>query len=104
MNLGAAVSKNGLLIRLSEERWKHIVLMHPALTNKQAKVLKTVRDPEYILEGGKKELLAVSKLSKKRYIVVIYKEEIADGFVITAYETTDTLWLFKKEIIWSKHS
>ncbi len=104
MNIGIVKSKNGVLIRLTEERWKHIVRMHPTLSNKQEKVLKAVNNPEYILEGSKKEFLAVSKLTKRSYIVVIYKEEIADGFVITAYETTDTLWLFKKEVIWNKHS
>lgn len=103
MNLGTAFSKNGILIRLTDERWKHIVRMHPTLIDKQVNVLNAVKDPEYILEGSKKELLAVSKLTKRSYIVVIYKEGITDGFVITAYETTDTLWLFKKEIIWNRH-
>lgn len=97
-------SKNGILIRLTEERWKHIVLMHPALAGKQEQVLKTVKNPECILQGKAGELLAVSGTLRKQYLVVIYKEFENDGFIITAFETTDVNWLFKKEIIWSKHS
>lgn len=99
-----ATSKNGIIIRLTEERWKHIVLMHPALIGKQDEVLKTVKNPECILQGKAGELLAVSGPSKKQYLVVVYKEFESDGFIITAFETTDVSWLFKKEIIWSKHS
>lgn len=104
MNVISVPSRNGILIRLTDERWKHVVLMHPGLRDKQSHVLRTVEDPDFILRGGAGELLAVSKLSKGTYIVVIYKEVLDDGFIITAYETTDTTWLFKKEIIWSKRS
>ena len=104
MNIATAISKNGVLIRLTQERWKHIVLMHPSLVDKQNKVLITVKNPDYILKGGARELLAVSVLSKRAYLVVVYKETIADGFIITAFDTTDTLWLFKKEIVWNKPS
>ncbi len=97
-------SKNGAVIRLTEERWKHIVLMHPALTEKKKQILKTVKDPDYILGGRVGELLAVSSPLKRLYLVVVYKEIGDDGFIITAFETTDRTWLFKKEIIWSKHS
>ena len=90
--------------------------MHPNLTDKQAKVLKTVKNPDYIFKGKTTELLAVSKLSARVYIVVVYREvnslrkqsllrEIKpDGFIITAYDTTDVRWLLKKELIWSKDS
>lgn len=97
-------SKNGILIRLTGERWKHICLMHPSLQEKQAQVLSTTKNPEYIFKGKGKELLAVSVLSKRGYIVVVYKESANDGFVITAFETTDKLWLFKKELVWNKLS
>ena len=112
MDLATVVSKNGIIIRLTQERWKHIILMHPSLVDKQNKVLGTVKNPDYILKGAAKELLAVSAISKRGYLVVVYKETlllrnketVKDGFIITAYQTTDTLWLFKKEILWSKRS
>lgn len=104
VDIVTTASKNRILIRLTEERWEHILLMHPSLEDKQKQVLATVRNPDYVMKGKQKELLAVSPLSGKGYLVVIYKEEIDDGFIITAFETTDMLWLFKKEIIWSKPS
>ena len=102
--IATTVSKNGILIRLTEERWKHIVLMHPSLSNKRAKVLSTVKNPDYIFKGSKKELLATSKLSSTHYLVVVYKETTSDGFIITAFDISDVYWLFKKEMIWNKPS
>ena len=104
MDISSTISKNGIVIRLTDERWKHICLMHPTLIKKQTKVLFTVKNPDHIFRGKANELIAVSATSKRGYLVVIYKETEADGFIITAYETTDTLWLFRKKIIWSKHS
>lgn len=104
MDIASTFSKNGILIRLTDERWKHICLMHPALADKQTKVLSAVKNPDYIFKGKANELLAVLATSKRGYLVIVYKETEADGFIITAYETIATVWLFKKEIIWSKHS
>lgn len=101
MNL-KITSKNKISIRLTEERWKHIILMHPNLIDKQKQVLQTVKNPNYILQGKSGELLAILVLSKKRCLVVVYKEMELDGFIITAFETTDVVWLFKKEILWRK--
>ena len=97
-------SRNGSPVRLTDERWKHIVLMHPTLVKKKKQILKAVKDPDYILRGGAGELLAVIGPLKRSYLVVVYKEPDEDGFIITAFETTDKTWLFKKEIIWSRPS
>lgn len=93
MDIATTISRNNVVIRLTDERWKHIILMHPNLADKQKQVLNTVKDPDLIFQGAARELLATIELSKVRYLVVVYKELI-----------TDTYWLFKKEIIWSKHS
>ncbi len=77
MDINSIHSKNGVLIRLTEERWKHIILMHPGLSGRQAQVLHSVKDPDYILEGKAGELLAVLKLSMRRYLVVVYKGQMA---------------------------
>ena len=111
MDIATTTSKNGILICLTEERWKHNILLHPNLSDKQAQVLTTVSDPDYIFKGSAGELLAASELSARVYLVVVYKETFSsnreikpDGFIITAYDTTDVRWLFKKELIWNKHS
>lgn len=97
-------SKNGILIRLTEERWKHIVLLHPNLFDKQKEIILTILEPDFILKGKSRELLAVRRASKTRYLVVVYKETESDGFIITSFETTDSRWLFKKEILWNRLS
>ena len=104
MVIAIITSKNGISIRLTEERWKHIVLLHPNLADKQTQVLDAIKDPDYIFRGKADELLAVSKLSARVYLVVVYKEVKTNGFIITAYDTTDVRWLFKKKLIWSKDS
>ena len=104
MDIATTTSKNGVLIRLTRERWKHIVLLHPNLSDKQTQVLNTVKNPDYIFKGKSGEFLTVSKLSMRIYLVVVYKEIKPDGFIITAYDTTDVRWLFKKELIWSRDS
>ena len=98
-------SKNSVPIRISQERWKHIVDRHPELKDSKEMVVGTIGDPEFILRGDFGELLAVRFYSKtkmgKKYLVAIYKEaEKTDGFLLTAYLTNKLSE--KRSIIW-KH-
>lgn len=105
MILGIVKSINGVQIRLTQERWDHITTSHLELDPKgYERILNTVKGPDIVLKGDTGEQLAVKKQSRKRaWIVVAYKESTKeDGFVLTAYLTTDSRWLFQKEIIWSK--
>ena len=72
--IGIAVSKNGVPIRLTKERWDHIVRNHDELKGLSDEVLLTVEDPDYIVKGWKNELLAVRKFVGDKYLVVVYKE------------------------------
>lgn len=105
MILATAFSKNDAPIRLTEERWQHIVLTHLEINPDDfSKIMEIISNPDFILKGNKGELLAIRKIaSKKTWIVVPYKEvNQEDGFVLTAYFTNDLFWLLKKEIIWNK--
>lgn len=105
MIIATALSKNGVIIRLTDERWQHIVITHLEISaDNFPKIMKVITTPDFILKGNKGELLAVKKISsKKTWIVVPYKEEsLEDGFVLTTYFTSDLFWLLKKEIIWNK--
>ena len=102
--LASVPSKNRVQIRLTDERWHHIILSHPEIAeNDVSEIIDAVQNPEAILQGDTGELLAVKrKTGKKHWIVVAYKEVTAeDGFVITAYVTTDTRWLFQRKVLWS---
>lgn len=82
-----ATSKNGIEIRLPDERWQHILTGHGELPEMQQAVLDTIADPERILAGGAGELLAVREIEEGKWLVVAYREMDGDGFVITAFMT-----------------
>ena len=41
-------SRNGVPIRLTDERWQHIGTRHPEMTDQRERVLETVADPDMI--------------------------------------------------------
>ena len=52
-----AKSKDGIPVRLSEERWIHIVESHDDLAGYYDDILGIVEDPDYILRGSEMLLL-----------------------------------------------
>ena len=81
-------SKNGVPIRLTEERWLHITEEHSEMAGYYFEVLESLQDPEAIYEGKAGELLAVKEIEPGKYMIVVYKEvSREDGFVITAFLT-----------------
>lgn len=107
MNIGTARSKNGVTIRLTDERWLHITSSHKEIAPGDfSATLTVIKQPDVIFQGDTGELLAVRKRPRKKdWIVVAYKEtDATDGFVLTAYVTTDFRWLLKRKILWNKPS
>ena len=47
-----AISRNGVPIRLPDERWNHIIERHDVLADKKALVLETLSNPSRILAGN----------------------------------------------------
>src|SRR3989338_1174589 len=81
-------SKNGIPIRLSEERWIHITEEHSEMAGYYFEVLETVQEPEALYEGEAEELLALKEIESGKYLIVVYKEvNKEDGFIITAFLT-----------------
>jgi len=78
-------SKQGILIRLTDERWEHIVTEHGELSESRDAVLQAISDPERIFAGGNAELLAVREIESGKWLVVVYREDEQDGFIITAF-------------------
>ena len=100
-----ARSKSGALIRLSEERWEHIVRRHPEMANQRERILETISDPDLVQEGDFGELLAIkffrdTPLSEK-FLVVVYKETgERSGLVFTAYFTSRPSR--RRRVIWMR--
>lgn len=98
-----ALSVNNIPIRLTDERWRHIVENHDDMAGYFDTVLKTVEDPDYIIKGYGGALIALHEVNRKKYLGVVYKEFNDDGFVITAYFTRK-IKLESEEIVWKKNS
>jgi len=96
-------SKNDIYIRMTKERWFHIIENHDDLAGYYDDVLDTIENPDYIIKGYKDALIALKRqLSNNKFLAVVYKEiGENDGFVITAYFTSK-LKLEKKETLWKK--
>lgn len=85
-------SLNGAPIRLTEERWQHIVRRHPEMDGQRRKVLETLTEPDTIQQGDFGALLAMqlypdTPLTTKLLVVVYREFGSEDGFVLTAYLT-----------------
>ncbi|MFH1096540.1 MAG: hypothetical protein V1749_03445 [Candidatus Desantisbacteria bacterium] len=80
------ISKNNIPIRLTIERWLHIVEMHDDMAGYYDYVLNAIEDPEYIIRGYKEAIIALKEMRKGKFLAVVYKElSEKDGFIITAY-------------------
>lgn len=85
-----ARSREGVPIRLTRERWAHIIRRHPEMALQRTRVLETLSDPDLIQEGDYGERLAArfydSTPLTHKHLVVVYREATEeDGFVVTAY-------------------
>ena len=94
-------SINKVPIRLTDERWRHIVENHDDMAGYYDDVLKTVEDADYIIKGYGDANIALQKVKKEKFLAVIFKEFKYDGFIITAY-FTKKIKLEKEEVIWKK--
>jgi hypothetical protein len=94
------VSKNGVPVRLTAERWAHIIEEHCELAGMREEVLETISDPKRILEDNQGELIAVREIETGKFLVVPYREMEADGFVITAFLTRRVASLDRRTKVW----
>lgn len=95
-----ATSINGISIRLPDERWQHIVQRHAELTDEKPRLLQTISAPTRILEGNEGALIATQEIKPGKWLIVIYKEEQEDGFVVTAFSTRKINSLNRRQQIW----
>jgi hypothetical protein len=95
-----AYSINHVPIRLTDERWNHIVNSHDDMAGYYDDCLRVIEEPDLVLAGYGGSLKAVKGYGRKRYLVVLYKEVSSDdGFVITAYFVQK---LKRRNILWPR--
>jgi hypothetical protein len=99
------ISVSGIPIRLTGERLFHIYQGHPELQGCEDWIRETISNPEKVFEGDSGALMAVRKyektpVSENKFLVVVYKEQGNDGFVITAYFTRKLpKW---RKVVWQR--
>lgn len=107
--LAVADSHNGVPIRLTYERWGHIVEAHDYMAGLHEWVLETIAEPDTIVTGYAGGLIATRHYPKtpitKKHLVAVYRETgSTDGFVITAFMTSKIDKVLKRGIIWQRSS
>jgi len=96
-------SRNGVPIRLTEERWFHITEDHSEMAGYFFEVIETLQEPDAVYESKSGELLATKEIEFGKYLVVIYKEiSKEDGFVITAFLTRKIRQLERRTKLWPR--
>ena len=95
-----AYSVNGVPIRLTEERWAHIVDNKPYMRAHHGKVLAAIEGPTWVLRGYAGALIAVLSIGRRQFLNVVYREiSRDDGFIITAFISRK---INKGNVIWPK--
>ncbi len=93
-----AHSVNDVPVRLTAERWYHIVENHDDVAGHYDDVLETIENPDLVLRGYKGALTAVRGAGRGKYFCVVYRElGKDDGFVISAFFTDE---IIKRHIVW----
>jgi len=102
MILGIVDSVNGVRIRLTDERWEHILDSHPEMASCRETILDAVENPDYILTSRRGALAAVMVLGRKAFLHVFYVEKGRhDGFILSAYLEGE---MDKRKIVWRKEN
>ena len=94
------VSKNGIPIRLTDERWVHITEEHSELAGLRLEILETIADPVQIFAGTGGELFGVREIEPDKDLVVVYREFQDDGFIITAFLTRSIQAFRRRQRLW----
>lgn len=93
-----AYSINDVPVRLTEERWEHIVSNKPYMVAYYEKTLEAIENPTWILRGYAGALVAVLPVARRSYLHVVYREVSSDdGFIITAFISRK---INRRMIIW----
>lgn len=104
--LATVASKRGIPIRLTHERWSHIVESHDYMAGLLDLVVETLADPDAVVSGVQGELLALKRYDRTvigpKHVVVAYREHERDGFVVTAFMTSKADKLMNRGLQWQR--
>ncbi|MBI4580617.1 MAG: hypothetical protein HY718_12995 [Planctomycetes bacterium] len=85
----STTSVNGVPIRLTPERWMHIIEARDELAGRLEEVLAAVESPDWVTRGYRGAMVAWKGYGQKRFLAVVYREiSASDGFIVTAFFTS----------------
>jgi len=86
----SVIAFDGVRVVLTDERWRHIVLRHSELKDKEGLVLDVVSNPDevYVDSSGAFHVLKRFMDEISDYLVVVYVREHGEGYIRTAYYTS----------------
>jgi len=95
----------GVRVKLYKRILRRIIGKHNELEGCEGMILETLEDPDFIVEGYKRELLAVRHYDVtpigSKDMVLVYRED--KGIVITAFLTSKAHKITeKRRIVWQK--
>jgi hypothetical protein len=74
-------SIHGIPIRLTDERWVHIIENHDELAGYYDNVLDMIENPDYVIKGYGDAKIGLKKFEEGKFLAVIYRETSSDdGF------------------------
>jgi len=105
--VGKVLCPDGAILRLTRSSWKHIVSEHPEMKPYLTRILETAQTPDLIAAGATGELKAIKWFDDlhvgPKYLVAVYrKAESKEGFIVTAYVTSDLEKTCKRGVVWRK--
>ena len=104
--LATVNSKSGIPVRLTHERWSHIVESHDYMAGNLDLALEALADPDCVTFGVSDEVLALKLYPTtplgRKHVVVVYREGREDGFVITAFMTSKADKIMQRGLQWQK--
>jgi len=101
--LDVATSVHGVPVRLTDERWRHIVSGHPEVSGHRSDVLASIREPDAVVRLPDGALVAIRRLNERLHVVVPYREAGPnDGFIITGWLTSTVERWLRREVIWRR--
>lgn len=95
-----AQSVNDLPIRLTQERWEHILEEHGEIAGYTDRIQNVITHPDRVLAGKAGEMLAVREIETGKWLIVVYRELALDGFIITAFLTRRHTSLNRRQQLW----
>jgi len=94
-------TRNGVRVRLTDERWLHIVEEHSELAGMLESVLDAVENADAVYEGTGGELFSTKHLGDGKHLIMFFRETSPiDGFIITAFLTRRTSYLQRRRRVW----